>query len=102
MNRFGSEKDAFGFCDRCGFRYPLRQLKTLTIRGRLVNMRVCPECWEMDHPQLRLGQFPIFDPQALRNPRVDSNIEESRLAFSWNPINTHRIRIKLNSVTVVV
>jgi hypothetical protein len=43
----------------------------LTIKTKNVNILTCPECWEADHPQLKLGMFPVSDPQAVRNPRSD-------------------------------
>jgi len=27
----------------------------------------------MDHPQLQLGYYPVSDPQAIRDPRPDTN-----------------------------
>lgn len=72
---FASEKIAIGNCDRCGFTRPLRTLKTLTIRMKKVNIRVCPECWEPDHPQYKQGTFKVFDPQALKNPRPENNAD---------------------------
>jgi len=30
---------------------------------------------DVDHPQLRLGKTPVYDPQALRNPRPDSRTD---------------------------
>jgi hypothetical protein len=77
-NRFSSGKFAIAGCDRCGFRFKLKQLKTLTIKTKNVNIRVCPECWEKDHPQLQLGMYPVNDPQAVRNPRPDTNYPQSR------------------------
>jgi hypothetical protein len=50
----------------------------LTIKTKNVNILVCPECWEADHPQLKIGMYPINDPQAVRNPRPDTNYPESR------------------------
>jgi hypothetical protein len=72
-NRFASGKRAIAQCDRCGFRYELKRLKELVIKTKNVNILVCPECWEPDQPQLQLGMYPVDDPQALRNPRPDSN-----------------------------
>jgi len=80
-NPFAVGKHAFGFCDRCSFRYDLADLKTLTIKTKNVNLRVCPECWEEDHPQLQLGMYPVNDPQALRNPRPDTSYSQSRAIF---------------------
>jgi hypothetical protein len=68
---FSSGKFAIAQCDRCGFRYKLTQLKKLTIKTKNVNIKVCPECWEPDQPQLQLGMYPVNDPQAVREPRMD-------------------------------
>ena len=70
-NRFASGKNAIAECDRCGFRYKLTQLKQLVIKTKNVNIKVCPECWEPDQPQLQLGMYPVNDPQAVRDPRPD-------------------------------
>ena len=80
-NRFASEKRAHGFCDRCAFRYPLKKLKNYVVKGKVINMRICPSCWEKDHPQLWVGVYPIDDPQALRNPRPDPALQDSRTLF---------------------
>jgi hypothetical protein len=72
-NRFASGKFAIAQCDVCGFRYKLKQLKQLVIKTKNVNILACAECWNPDQPQLQLGMFPISDPQAVRNPRPDSN-----------------------------
>jgi hypothetical protein len=71
--RFASAKKALGVCDICGFTYRLRELKNLIVKNRDTNIKACPECWNPDQPQLMLGSFPVDDPQALRNPRPDSN-----------------------------
>ena len=71
--RFASGKKALGVCDICGFTYRLRELKNLIVKNRDTNMKACPECWNPDQPQLMLGSFPVDDPQALRNPRPDTN-----------------------------
>jgi hypothetical protein len=72
-NQFAAGKYAIAQCDRCNFRFKLKQLKSLVIKTKNVNILVCPECWEKDQPQLQLGMYPVYDPQAIRNPRVDSN-----------------------------
>ena len=70
---FASNKIAIGDCDVCGFTRPLKSLKYLVIRMKTTNILACPECWSEDHPQLMLGTFPVFDPQALQNPRPANN-----------------------------
>ena len=86
-NRFASGQKAISICDRCGFQFKLKRLKTLTIKTKQVNLLVCPECWEPDHPQLKLGMYPVDDPQALRNPRPDNSYWSSRdIQWGWNPV----------------
>jgi hypothetical protein len=71
--QFASSQKALGVCDVCGFTYRLRELRNLVEKGRDTNLKACRECWSPDHPQLKLGEFPVHDPQALRDPRPDSN-----------------------------
>ena len=94
-SRFSSGKFSIAECDRCGFRFKLKQLKTLVIKTKQVNIKVCPECWEEDHPQLQLGMYPVNDPQAVREPRPDTSYYApgndgaggSRvLQWGWNPV----------------
>jgi hypothetical protein len=70
-SRFSSGKNAIAQCDICGFRFKLSQLKSLTIKTKRVNILACSECWNPDHPQLKIGMYPINDPQAVRDPRSD-------------------------------
>jgi len=72
-SKFSSGKNSIAECDRCGFRYKLKQLKSLVIKTKNVNILVCPSCWEPDQPQLSLGLYPVNDPQAVRNPRPDTS-----------------------------
>jgi hypothetical protein len=76
-NQFASGKYAIAECDRCGQRYMLKELKKLTIKTKQVNIKVCPECWEPDQPQLSLGLYPVNDPQAVREPRPDVSYQQS-------------------------
>lgn len=72
-NRFANGAKAFGFCDVCGFRFDLKKLKNLTVKTKQTQIRACPQCWTPDQPQLQLGMYPIADPQAIRDPRPDTN-----------------------------
>lgn len=98
-SQFSSGKHAIAECDRCGFRYKLKQLKQLVIKTKNVNILVCPSCWEPDQPQLSLGLYPVNDPQAVRNPRPDVSYYEpgnngaggSRVVqWGWNPVGGSR------------
>jgi hypothetical protein len=90
-NNFASGKKAIAECDRCGFRYKLKELKQLVIKTKNVNILVCPTCWEPDQPQLQLGMYPVDDPQALRNPRPDVSYTQSGLNDDGNPSGGSRI-----------
>jgi len=92
---FASGRHALGLCDRCGFRYKLSELKTLVIKTQNVEIKVCPECWEPDQPQLQVGMYPVIDPQALEDPRPDTGYyisgggdrDGSRIIeWGWNPV----------------
>jgi len=98
-NRFASGKNAIAECDRCDFRYPLKVLRREVIKGKNYELLVCPTCFDPDQPQLHLGEFPVDDPQGLRNPRPDRSYYTSGLdangfssggsrdiQWGWNPI----------------
>lgn len=72
-NRFANGAKAFGFCDVCGFRFNLKKLKNLTVKTKQTQIKACPQCWTPDQPQLQLGMYPVSDPQAIRDPRPDTN-----------------------------
>jgi hypothetical protein len=77
--KYASGKYSISECDRCGFRYKLVVLRKLTIKTKQVSIKVCPSCWEQDHPQLKLGMYPVYDPQAVREPRPDTSYQTSGL-----------------------
>jgi len=76
-NRFASGKFAIAECDRCAQRYLLKQLRIQTVKTRPYKIKVCPTCWDPDHPQLQLGMYPVDDPQAVREPRPDISYKMS-------------------------
>jgi hypothetical protein len=75
---FASGKNAHGFCDRCGFRVQLSAMRKLVVNEKQTNIKVCPTCWEPDHPQYRIGRVDTKDPQAIREPRPDPALQASR------------------------
>ena len=89
-NRFASGKWAIAQCDRCNFRYKLKELKRLVIKTKNINILVCPTCWEPDQPQLQLGMYPVDDPQAVRNPRNDSTYVTAGANTAGNPTSGSR------------
>ena len=87
-NRFSSGKNSIAECDRCGFRYKLKELKKLTIKTKQVTIKVCPTCWEPDQPQLQLGMYPVQDPQAVREPRRDNSYQQAGYTGLQLTLNT--------------
>jgi hypothetical protein len=76
-SKYASGKNSIAECDRCGFRYMLKELRKLTIKTKQVSIKVCKNCWEPDQPQLSLGLYPVNDPQAVREPRKDLSYYQS-------------------------
>ena len=87
-NRFASGKNAIAECDRCGFRYKLKELRKLTIKTKQVSIKVCNNCWEPDQPQLSLGLYPVNDPQAVREPRPDVSYRQAGYTGLQLTLNT--------------
>lgn len=79
-------KHAFGYCDRTGFRYPKKDLVPQIVNRRKTGLLVGRDVVDPDQPQLQLGRVRTNDPQALRNPRPDQSLDESRAQFAWNPV----------------
>lgn len=76
-SKYSSGKYSISECDRCGFRYKLKELRKLTIKTKQVSIKVCKNCWEPDQPQLSLGLYPVNDPQAVREPRPDISYKQA-------------------------
>ena len=72
-NTYASGKHSIAECDRCGQRFKLKELKKEIVKTRIFNLKVCPECWDPDQPQLSLGMYPVNDPQAVLEPRPDTS-----------------------------
>lgn len=70
--KYASGKYAIAQCDRCNFRFKLKELRIQTVKTKPYRIKVCRSCWDPDHPQLQLGMYPVNDPQAVREPRPDS------------------------------
>lgn len=87
-SKYAAGKKSIAECDRCGFRYLLKELKTLTIKTKNVRIKVCPTCWEPDQPQLSLGLYPVNDPQAVREPRPDVSYYQSGYSGLQTKFNT--------------
>jgi hypothetical protein len=90
-SKFSSGRYSIAQCDRCNFRFKLKELRSLVIKTKNVNILVCRECYEPDQPQLQLGMYPVNDPQAVRNPRPDNSYIVSGLDVDGDPSGGSRI-----------
>tara|TARA_R110000824_G_scaffold55210_2_gene152202 strand:- start:2895 stop:3239 length:345 start_codon:yes stop_codon:yes gene_type:complete len=86
MSSYAAGKKAFGFCDRTGFRYLLKDLVPQIENGRPNGLLVGRDVVDEDQPQLQLGRLKTLDPQALRNPRPDTGQAESRKLYAFDPV----------------
>ena len=80
-------KKALGDCDRCGFTYKLNDLKYEIEDGIRNGLRVCDDCLEIDHPQLKIGEVDTSDNQSLYNPRPDRGEKSSTEYYGFNPVS---------------
>lgn len=87
-SKYSSGKYSISECDRCGFRYKLKELRKLTIKTKQVSIKVCNNCWEPDQPQLSLGLYPVNDPQAVREPRPDVSYRQAGYTGLQLTLNT--------------
>ena len=76
-NRFASGKNSIAECDRCGFRFKLTALRKEVVKTKVYDLKVCPQCWDPDQPQLQLGMYPVDDPQGVKDPRPDISYKVS-------------------------
>ena len=83
---YAAGKYAFGYCDRTGFRYPIKDLVPQIVNQKPTGLRVGKDVVDPDQPQLQLGKLSLNDPMALRNPRPDTALTESRELFAFNPV----------------
>ena len=98
MSDYALGKKAIGICDRCGFEYKLHQLKPQYTDLKDTGLLVCPSCMDEENPQLQLGRWPVNDPQALKDPRPDTNQDATRSLCSFNPVADLEIDIQLGDV----
>jgi len=89
-NKYASGKYAIAECDRCAFRYKLKELRIQTLKTKPYRVKVCRNCWDPDHPQLQLGMYPVNDPQAVFEPRRDvSYYMSGNNGLATNPYDTN-------------
>lgn len=97
--QYARGSQAWGICQRCGFR---ALLNTLIFDGRYAWLRVHPECWEDKHPQERMTK--VYDPVALFRPSPEDNnlvapvlsatLDGPDVLLAWTPASTQGARFE--------
>lgn len=102
--KYAKGRLAFGFCDTCGQRYDLRELKVQIVAGRATNIKNCVYCLDKDQPQYFIGRVPVNDPQALFSPRPDTAQDQSRVLWGWNPVGNPAVICtgQIGAITFVI
>lgn len=105
-----SGKFAIGLCDRCSQRYPLGELKWEVVNKERTGQRVCPECFDIDHPQYQLSKIKFGDEFSIPDPRPQTDIPPTQ-QYNWAdmmgnvniPSGLHvSAGCEIGSVTVVI
>jgi ribosome-binding protein aMBF1 (putative translation factor) len=71
---FASGKFASGICDICGHRVKYLEMRSQIVNEATTGLRVCPDCFDVDHPQLQVGKYLVTDSQALEFPRPKETV----------------------------
>jgi hypothetical protein len=79
-------KKAFGFCDRTGHRYPLKDLVPQYVSGKPSGLLVGRDMLDIDHEQWKLGELKVTEDISLKNPRPDTSEIESRELWAFDPV----------------
>ncbi len=99
---FASGKEAWGECDRCGWRVLLNSLKYETSNGVSTGLKVCRECFDPEHPQDDIDKLDTSDAISLQDPRPDKDRLSSTSYFGWNPVGNQLtgISIYINNISI--
>jgi hypothetical protein len=102
-SKIASDALANGICDRCGFVWLLSDLKYQIYNRELLNLRVCPRCYDQDNPQLWIGEVDSIDASVLRDPRPDINDRVlGRGICGFNPVSLSMpLAVTLNTMFTI-
>lgn len=92
-------KHAFGYCDKTGFRYPLKDLVYEVRDGVRTGLRVGRDVVDADHPQNHIERVRTTDDQSLPDPRPDRHLEG---LFGWRPVGNPAMSMIAASGKVLV
>lgn len=99
---YAAGKKALAICDRCGFTVKLKDLKYEIRDQSRTGFRVCTNCLDEDHPQLRIGDVDTSENISLFNPRPDTGEQDSTTYFGFNPVTSTGIVLRAEAGTVKI
>jgi hypothetical protein len=80
---YARHKWALGICDRCGRSVKLKSMVKQPVDGRLTELKVCTDCYDVDNPQWRVRLRNPVDPLTLPDPRPDEIMCEPNPSLRW-------------------
>ncbi len=100
MSTYASGRRSNAICDICGFQCRYTDLRDHITNQQPDGLRVCPDCYDVDNPQLQVGRVNMTDPQALYKPRPDSQEYVGMRSFAaYNPVIGFTARVTMGLVT---
>ena len=76
--KYAKGSRSVGYCDRCGFEYPLGELKPEVVASKQTENLTCVTCFDPDNPQMSLGGL-LFPPESVvLDPAPDLSVASSR------------------------
>jgi hypothetical protein len=98
---YASGRHANAVCDICGRDCKYRDLRKHITNQKWDGLKVCPDCYDVDNPQLQVGRVRTADPQALYQARPNSGEYVGIRAFAgFNPVVGLGAQARLGQVTV--
>jgi len=97
---YGPTTNNPSICDVCGQKWPRRRLRYQIINAKPTRTLACPDCWDLDNPQLQVGRLRVSDPKSIREPRPDINFPQEA-GYGWNPIGGMGLSMQMWPQTVI-
>lgn len=98
---YASGSHAKAVCDICGWDVNYKDLRPHITAQKPDGLKVCPECYDIDNPQLLVGKINLTDPQALYQPRPNSaEIPGIRAFVGFDPVIGLTCRVVMGQVRV--
>ena len=98
---YASGKWALAICQICGWTCKYSDLKMQVVNQIPTGLQVCPDCLDIDNPQLQVGKINRTpEAIALLRPSPDTGRQASTSFFGWLPVLGLTMQVSLGSVTV--